>query len=227
MPYLTGDTPEPNKWYCRVTRIPHSLGFLQAVGGALAELTHPWNWEKFGTMTPDESAEAATNLYLEWANSDVCMIGTITAYVTITPPGNCLPCNGSTYLRTDYPVLYERLAAAYIVDADHFRTPDLRDKFVIGASVDHPLASTGGALEHTLTEAQMPAHTHTSPPHAHSEVAAVPTIINGGIEAPASAATPTGATTGLTSVTIDSTGGGEPFPIVPPYEALLYCIVAR
>lgn len=297
MPWLTGDTPDPDEGWCRLTRVPGSLGFLQAVGGALAELTNPKNWEQFGTMTPDESAEMATELFYEWTRSDACMIGTIMAYVTVTPPPSCLPCNGSVYERAAYPVLYERLAAAYIVDADHFRTPDLRDKVVLGASVDHPLASTGGAFEHTLTVQEMPAHAHGTDPHAHTtqphghatdphahttqphghstlphshtdgghvhgEIPAIPSVAGIGLDAPIPSAVP-GA--GLTapasanilpadvtvvdsvvavddvtvvvqdaSVVVDETtvvvleaGGGEAFPTMPPYEALLYCIVAK
>jgi len=220
MPWLTGDTPEPNKWYCRLTRIPYSLGFLQAVGGALGELTNPKNWEKFGTMTPEESAEAATELFFEWTRSDVCMIGIVTPYVTTTPPPNCLPCNGSIFNRVDYPVLYEKLAAAYIIDPDTFRTPDMRDKFVIGASVNYPMASTGGEASHTMTEGELVPHVHSTVPHSHTEIGAIDTLVNGGVEAPAASASAFPTTTGLADVTINSTGGGAPFSILPPYKAM-------
>jgi len=167
MPWLTGDTPEPNEFWCRLTRIPRSLGFLQAVGGALGELTNPKNWEQFGTMTPEQSAEAATELFYEWTRSDVCMIGAIMPYATTTPPGNCLPCDGEIYGRVDYPVLYANLEAAYIVDSDHFRTPDLRGRMPLAASDAYPVSSQGGAASHTLTIEQTPPHTHLTDPHAH------------------------------------------------------------
>lgn len=241
MPWLTGDTPEPNKWYCRLTRMPYSLGFLQAVGGALAELTNPRNWEQFGTMTPEESAEAATELFYEWTRSDACMIGAVMAYATTTPPPSCLPCNGTVHLRVDYPILYEKLAAAYIVDADTFRTPDLRDKFLIGASTTYPTASTGGAAEHTMTETELVPHAHTTVPHSHSDTPhshtegiALPSGADFGTGVPVPSAVPgvgvTGpATVGILpeTVTVNSTGGGAPFSILPPYEALNYCIVAK
>lgn len=39
-------------------------------------------------------------------------------------------------------------------------TPDLRDKFIVGAGGAYAVGETGGADSVTLTEAQMPAHTH-------------------------------------------------------------------
>ena len=38
----------------------------------------------------------------------------------------------------------------------------IKDSFLLGASDTHPLGSTGGAWEHTLTVEEMPAHTHTA-----------------------------------------------------------------
>jgi len=241
MAWLTGDHPVPELGWCRLTRIPGSLGFLQAVGGALGELTNPKNWEQFGTMTPEESAEAATELFYEWSRSDACMIGAVMAYVTTTPPPSCLPCNGSIYQRVDYPRLYEKLAAAYIIDADTFRTPDLRDKFVFGASVDHPMASTGGEASHTMTEAELVSHSHTANPHAHDDVPhthsdgiALPAVAGIGVDAPVPSAVPSVAVTGPASVTIlpsdvtiNATGGGASWSTLPPYEAMSYCIVAK
>lgn len=39
-------------------------------------------------------------------------------------------------------------------------TPDLRDKFVLGAGKDYIVGATGGEKEVTLTVAQMPSHSH-------------------------------------------------------------------
>ena len=63
-------------------------------------------------------------------------------------------------------------------------TPDLRDKFIIGAGTTYAPAATGGSATVTLLEANLPAHTHaftgttaaggghthtiTDPGHAHS-----------------------------------------------------------
>ena len=40
-------------------------------------------------------------------------------------------------------------------------TPDLRDRFIVGAGSTYGVGNTGGANSVTLTEAQLPSHTHT------------------------------------------------------------------
>ena len=39
-------------------------------------------------------------------------------------------------------------------------TPDLRDRFIVGAGKDYSLGNIGGKDKVTLTEAEMPQHTH-------------------------------------------------------------------
>lgn len=154
------------------------------------------------------------------------IVGLIMPICTATLPQGTLLCDGSTYQRADYPNLYDALDTFYHLNADEFSVPDLSDRFVLGAGTGHSVNTSGGSFEHTQTEAELAPHSHTSPPHAHSEIAAAPTIVNGGLEAPASSASPFTTTTGLTSVSIDSTGGGSPMDITPPYVALRYVVVA-
>ena len=47
-------------------------------------------------------------------------------------------------------------------------TPDLRDRFVIGAGNSYSVGATGGSANVTLTTAQLPAHSHTTNNHTHS-----------------------------------------------------------
>lgn len=139
---------------------------------------------------------------------------------------NLLPCDGSIYNREDYPLLYAAIKSVFQIDADTFYVPDLRGLFPRGETEDEPMGSSGGEEFVTLQDYEMPVHTHTAQPHAHSEVGAVSTIINGGLEAPASAATPLPTTTGLETVIIDNAGGGEPHENKPPYRTVGFAIVA-
>jgi len=96
------------------------------------------------------------------------MIGMIMPYVTADPPTNVLPCDGSTYLRDDFPALYQALDAIFIVDADHFTVPDLRGRTVIAAGDGSGLTSravgdTGGEENHQLSTAELASHTHSIP----------------------------------------------------------------
>lgn len=40
-------------------------------------------------------------------------------------------------------------------------TPNLRDRFIVGAGGEYNVGDTGGEKEHTLTEAEMPIHNHS------------------------------------------------------------------
>jgi len=96
------------------------------------------------------------------------MIGQLMAYITADPPPNVLPCDGSSYLRVDFPDLYAVLDSAFIVDADHFAVPDLRGRTIIGAGdgsglTTRSVAATGGEEQHQLSEGELAAHVHAIP----------------------------------------------------------------
>ena len=46
-------------------------------------------------------------------------------------------------------------------------TPDLRNRFVVGAGGSYNVQTTGGEATHVLTVAEMPNHTHSGPRHRH------------------------------------------------------------
>lgn len=152
--------------------------------------------------------------------------GLIFPICTAAIPQGTLICDGAAYTRADYPILYAALDAAYIIDANNFRVPDMRDKFALGAGPLHAAASTGGASSVTQSIAQMPTHSHSSAPHSHSEAAAAPTAILIGAGVPAPSAIPAIGVTGLTSVSISNEGGGGAMDIMPPYTALIWVVVA-
>jgi microcystin-dependent protein len=146
------------------------------------------------------------------------MIGLIIPFVTSDPPPNILPCDGSTYLRVDYPILYDVLDSHFITDADHFIVPDLRGRTVIGAGLGSGLttrnvADTGGEEAHQLTESELASHTHTIP-------ATITTLV---VEP--------GEVTALTPVPIvtantGSTGGDTAHENMQPFFALNYGVIA-
>lgn len=121
-----------------------------------------------------------------------------------------LVCDGSTYLRVDYPDLYAVLDPAYILDADNFVVPDLMDRFALGSDTT---GIEGGLDEITLTVAQLPAH-------AHVTERIIPTV------------SPAGEIGGV--IVIDDinteptelTGDGDPVSIINPYHTLRPVIIA-
>lgn len=169
--WLTPDNA-PTATRCRRIRIPDDETWIAAVSGALTPMIYAYNWEEFGTLTPEQAAERAQAMVLEYFQDD-CMIGSIVSYATTNPPNGCIPCDGSTFDRVDYPALYDALDPVFIVDADTFTTPDLRGRTIIGAGdgvglTERTVGETGGEETVVLTEAQLAAHTHTTQPHTHT-----------------------------------------------------------
>jgi len=189
----------------------------------LAQLTTPEAWCNNVPLREQYAAEARDAIDF-WVQAD--MLGTVIAYVSTQPPKGTLRCDGSTHQRADYPRLYDALDAAYIVDANTFETPDLEGRFLWGALNVQPTADTGGATSVTLTTAQMPAHTHTTNPHTHTEGIAGPTAITIGPGAPAPSAIPAAGVTGPATVSVNAAGGGDAHDNMPPYHAVRYAIIA-
>jgi len=137
-----------------------------------------------------------------------------------------LACDGAIYNRVDYPILYSKIDTAYIIDADTFSVPDMRDRVPVGVGGDFVAGDTGGEQNHLLTIDEMPLHSHTNDPHAHSEIAAIPALADFGTGAPVPSATASAASTGLASITIHNTGGTDSHNNMQPYLAVAWAIVA-
>lgn len=118
-------------------------------------------------------------------------------------------------------------------------TPDLRDRFVVGAGSTYAVDATGGAATVTLSEANMPAHNHTAsssststvndPGHSHPFAGVQPSSGEGRSDRTSVPVTKntSSATTGIsvstsTSTTIGNTGSGTAHENRPPYFALAY-----
>ena len=140
-------------------------------------------------------------------------------------------------------------AGWYLCDGT-YATPDLRDRFIVGAGSVYNHGDTGGADQVTLTTAELPAHTHTGTTNStgsHIHFIANTDVVAAGADLTSSnyladngnlgtssnynlggsASTPT---LGLTSAngshthsfTSASTGSGSAFDIRPKYYALAY-----
>ena len=86
-------------------------------------------------------------------------------------------------------------------------TPDLTDRFVIGAGSTHAPGATGGEAEHTLTESELPAHDHDI--RGSAGEADAPTFRTATTGDPVAGST-------------ESTGGDEAHENRPPFYALAY-----
>jgi microcystin-dependent protein len=86
-------------------------------------------------------------------------VGAVIAYGGSTAPEGWHLCDGTAHGSTG---LEAALGSP--------NAPDLRDTFVVAAGGTYPKTTTGGAATHTLTAAEMPAHTHaiSDPGHTHN-----------------------------------------------------------
>ncbi len=141
-------------------------------------------------------------------------IGAIIPFVGAVIPGYALLCDGTTYNRVDYPTLYTAIDPAFHIDADTFFVPDMKMKFPLGRRTGQPLGTTGGTARETLTELQIPAHSHdyTTPGT---------TLVPVGELIPV-----TLATSPVVPVVTGLTGGGRSHNNMPPSLMVDYIIIA-
>ena len=132
-----------------------------------------------GTTSPTETLHVNGNLKVTGtvevgASGFNVSTGFILAFGVAAPPSGWLACNGSAVSRTTYSALYALIGTTYGAGngSSTFNVPDLRGRTLIGTdglaagsftanlgSLDNA-GGVGGAQNHTLTTAEMPAHTH-------------------------------------------------------------------
>ncbi|SHF15683.1 Microcystin-dependent protein [Tissierella praeacuta DSM 18095] len=112
-------------------------------------------------------------------------------------------------------------------------TPDLRDRFIVGAGRAYSIGATGGEKEVKLTEAQMPKHSHTgstsySGSHTHTykgfpprQGYGIPTGSSGWYEESKNITTDSGGSHSH-SFSTNTIGSDQPHENRPPYYALAF-----
>lgn len=220
MAYLTPNSL-PADTLCRVLFIPNNDEFLAIVTGALQVLTFPDSFVQFGTLTPDQTADAYNVMFdLFCFNEGACrVIGELIAFAGATSPDSrWLLCDGSSLLRTDYPDLFTVIGTTYgAADSTHFNIPDLQGRVGIGAGSGSGLSSRalgdqGGEETHILTIGELAAHVHSTGNSAVLGTSAPPPF-------DALGPNPFPASTG-------STGNDDPHNNMQPFLAINYLIVA-
>jgi len=218
--WITPASDGAGAFTCYTLRLPDDPGFASVVFGALADMARPYFWEELGTgLTADETADLFQDVFDYARESRGCLVGTIFAHALAMAPVGSLPCDGATYLRADYPALYDALDAAFIVDPTHFRVPDARGRNLIGVGqgaglTNRTIDGAGGEETHTLIVAEMPSHVHLY------SVNYVPIVAAPG-------AIPAGGVPGFPSTNTTSAGSDGAHNNMPPFRALHYAIWAR
>jgi len=200
----TGDTGDlRDTWFFRI-QSPDWV--IQALLGQIAILATPRVWRQVGTATPDEAAQYFEEVMESIYPAPIYPGMTMVSFRETVPSGWLL-CDGSIYERTDYPELYASLDPAFIIDSNQFAVPDLQRKTVYGAGSGWGVGDDVGQEEVTLSDLEMPVHSHVDTGHIHSEGIAVPFVasISAGVPVPVAVAGI--GVTGVSSANLTNAGG--------------------
>ena len=154
-----------------------------------------------------------------------------TALTTVGTSGNVLTSNGSAWVSSPsfisgmimlWSGSIVSIPTGWLICDGTNSTPDLRDRFVVGAGTTYAVNATGGSAN-----AVVPSHTHTATDSGHTHTY---TIKSGTLQPQANgqnqnnqfydASSTTG--TGVANITVSTTGVSPTNANLPPYLALAY-----
>ncbi len=101
--------------------------------------------------------------------------GAMMAWGSNIIPANWLLCDGSAVSRSTYASLFAIIGTQYGSGdgTTTFNLPNIKGRTIVGKDAAQTefdvLGETGGAKTHTLTEAEMPTHTHVQNAHNHTQ----------------------------------------------------------
>lgn len=162
----TGDSASGNPVRFSFVAPPNDW-VIDAIYGFFLDYGNVGTWYQVGTATPVEAAEIFIKIYNS-LGTDMTTIGCIVPYAGGILPAGWLSCDGSSLLRASYPDLFAAIGTIWgSVDSAHFNLPDLRGRTLVGQGTNPNTGTTftlgeyQGEEAHTLTQAEMPSHSHS------------------------------------------------------------------
>jgi hypothetical protein len=136
-----------------------------------------------------------------------------TAVASVFPSGGIIIWSGSS----------ASIPSGWVLCNGSNSTPDLRDRFVVGAGSTYAVGATGGSANAIVVS-----HTHTATDSGHTHTIAVANQSNvndstsGGDQRPQTSSTTLTTATGTANITVASAGSSGTNANLPPYYALCY-----
>lgn len=161
-------------------------------------------------------------------------IGSIFAFAGASGPAGYMLCDGAALSRTVYAALFDAIGTTYGAGdgTTTFNIPNIRGRVIVGQdgvqSEFSTIGQMGGETTHTLTEAELPAHGHSTTGTTSQSVAAGDYLFEAGQYLMTTSEPYSGST--ISSITIESgvtvqpTGGGAPHNNLQPYVVMNYFI---
>lgn len=146
---------------------PPDHWIVEALVGMLYDYSQVETWYQVGTATPDDAAAYFAAVWNSFG-VDMASTGVVVAYAGGILPFGWLPCDGTSYLRSDYPALFAAIGTVWgSVDATHFNVPDLRGRVLVGQGTAatgtvFALGGIGGEETHQLTVPELASHVHST-----------------------------------------------------------------
>jgi microcystin-dependent protein len=166
----------------------------------------------------NQKIESVSNATAKVTNNIIPAGAIIPTAATTLPSGGWLLCDGSAVVRASFPALFEAIGTTYGSGngSTTFNIPNLKGRIPLGQDTTQTefdiLGETGGAKTHTLTAAEIPAHTHPQQ------------VVNNGTAGTAGtqgASTANATTVGTTG---SNSGGDGAHNNLQPYIVLRYII---
>lgn len=169
-----------------------------------------------------------------WIKKRLLPVGAVRIWLGATPPDNFLLCDGSAVSRTTYAALFAITGTLYGAGngTTTFNLPNLIDRFPLGKSSTHALASTSGAATVILSVPNMATHRHAfGDGHTHevtegtystdTDISGTVEVVGPVLEINADGSAPTSE---VTTGDLEATGGDTAFDVLNPYYAVNFVI---
>ncbi len=152
-------------------------------------------------------------------------LASINVYSFNFAPKGWAMCNGQLLAINSNQALFSLLGTTFGGDGRvNFALPNLRGCAAVGMGAGITLGEAGGQESHTITFAEMPAHTHQWSDSTGAGTTGSPT---GNILGQAAAYTAAAALTTMSAQAISQVGGSQPHTNQSPYLVLNFCIALQ